>query len=96
MESRRGAKLAVRELGKSQTTAIVEDLDDLIANFITVARRSGYTPRQLGLRIQDQLLGQPSDHVLVVTAEKALARLLAMRTTELLDPANGLALLADV
>ncbi len=73
--SRHGAKMVVSDLSRSERSRI-EGLDGLIDNFIAMARHSGYTARQLGMRVQDRLLGEPPDHVLIVTKDDGLRQIL--------------------
>ena len=71
----RGRRMVVRSVEEPPIPR-EEDLDDLINATIRNAREKGYSLQQLRERVRERLLAEPPDHVLVVTIEEAMGRLI--------------------
>lgn len=73
----RGRRMVVRSIEENPAPR-EEDLDDLIDATIRKARDKGYSLEQLTARVRERLLAEPPDHVLVVTLEEELGRLIQL------------------
>ncbi len=71
----RGRRMVVRSV-EEHPLPHEEDLDDLINATIRSAREKGYSLQQLRERVRERLMAEPPDHVLVVTIEEAMGRLI--------------------
>ncbi|MBK5291145.1 MAG: GntR family transcriptional regulator [Acidobacteriia bacterium] len=73
--SKRGSRLLVRTPEERAVTPRPE-LDDLINQTIRTARHYGYTLEELSVRVRDRLMEEPPDHVLVLSFDAGMRRLL--------------------
>ena len=80
----------VRERGSWTTVGTLDgrdesdtsDLDDLIDLLIRLSRDCGYTVEQLRERVRERLITQPPDHVLVVSTDRGMQRILRTELRE--------------
>ena len=82
-------RFLIRQSGKLMQVAPMEelvpptqDLDGLINLTIRVARESGYTMEELRQRVWERLRIQPPDHLLVVSTDPGLCRILKAELEE--------------
>ena len=75
LASKRGTRLIV---GTPEQRAIAShpDLDDLINQAIRTARQHGYSLQELSERVRERLMEEPPDHVLVLSFDAGMRRLL--------------------
>jgi GntR family transcriptional regulator len=73
--SKRGSRLLVRTPEERAVTPRPE-LDDLINQTIRTARHYGYTLQELSARVRERLMEEPPDHVLVLSFDAGMRRLL--------------------
>ena len=71
----RGRRMVVRSV-QERPIPREEDLDDLIDATIRKAQEKGYSLEELTARVRERLLAEPPDHVLVVTPEEEMGRLI--------------------
>jgi GntR family transcriptional regulator len=70
-----GSRLVVRS-PEGRASAAHPDLDDLINQSIRVARQHGYSIQELSRRVRERLVEEPPDHVLVLSTDSGMRRLL--------------------
>ena len=75
LSRKHGSRLVVRT---PEERAIIgyPDLDDLINQTIRLARRHGYSLQELSARVRERLVETPPDHVLAVSFDAGMRRLL--------------------
>jgi GntR family transcriptional regulator len=74
LSRRRGSRLVVR--APEGAIGSPPDLDDLINQTIRIARYHGYSLQELSTRVGERLTEQPPDHVLVLSFDAGMRRLL--------------------
>jgi len=72
---KQGTRLVVRTPDE-RAAGSQPDLDDLINQTIRVARRHGYTIQELSQRVSDRLAEEPPDHILVLSIDPGMCRML--------------------
>ncbi len=75
LSRKQGARLVVRTPDE-RAVASHPDLDDLINQTIRVARHHGYTIQELSQRVSDRLAEEPPDHILVLSIDPGMCRML--------------------
>jgi GntR family transcriptional regulator len=75
LSRKHGSRLVVRT-PEERAIAPHPDLDDLINETIRVARRHGYSIQELSRRVSERLAAEPPDHVLVLSIDPGMRRLL--------------------
>lgn len=75
LSGKHGSRLVVRT-PEERTIAPHPDLDDLINETIRAARRHGYSIQELSRRVSERLAEEPPDHVLVLSIDPGMRRLL--------------------
>jgi GntR family transcriptional regulator len=75
LSRKHGSRLIVRT-PEERAIAPHPDLDDLINETIRVARRHGYSIQELSRRVRERLAEEPPDHVLVLSIDPGMRRLL--------------------
>jgi DNA-binding transcriptional regulator YhcF (GntR family) len=81
---RRGSRMVVRIPEQPRTTSH-QDLDDLINQTVRMARQHGYTMQQLTQRVRERLLEEPPDHILALSPDSGMRRLLEAELHEALQ-----------
>ncbi len=81
LSGKRGARVRVRGPEAVPGTRR-PDLDDLINQTIETARTHGFTLQQLSARVRERLSQQPPDHILVLSSDDGLRRLLKVEIEE--------------
>ena len=76
LTGKRGSRLVVR-VPEQRAVAPQPDLDDLINQTIRLARRHGYSLQDLSARVRERLMEEPPDHVLAISFEAGVRRLIA-------------------
>ena len=75
LSRRQGTRLIVRTPEERAHTPH-PDMDDLINATIRVARKHGYSIRELSQRVSERLAEEPPDHVLVLSTDAGMRQLL--------------------
>src|SRR6185503_3959295 len=75
MIGKRGARSTVRATEERSNTSR-PDLDDVINHAIQAARHHGYTLQQLSGRVRERLLQETPNHVLVISMDLGMQRIL--------------------
>ncbi len=75
LSGKHGSRLVVR-MPEERAIAIHPDLDDLINQTIHLARRHGYTLQELSERVRERLIEAPPDHVLALSFDIGMLRLM--------------------
>jgi GntR family transcriptional regulator len=75
LAGKRGRRLIVHT-PEARAIAIHPDLDDLINQAIRIARHHGYSLQELSARVRERLIEEPPDHVLVLSFDAGMRRLL--------------------
>ena len=84
LSRKHGSRLVVQTLDDLVITQH-PDLDDLINQTIRVARQHGYGIQELSSRVSERLALEPPDHVLVLSFEAAMCRLLQVELENALN-----------
>jgi hypothetical protein len=75
LSRRHGSRLVIR-MPEEHAAAPHPDLDDLINQTIHLARQHGYTLEELSARVRERLFEAPPDHVLALSFDTGLLRLM--------------------
>ena len=75
LSRKHGSRLVVRT-PEERVTAPRPDLDDLINQTIHLARQHGYSLQELSERVRERLAEEPPDHVLALSFDAGMLRLL--------------------
>ncbi len=81
LSRKHGSRLVVR-VPDERAPALHPDLDDLINQAIRAARRHGHTIDQLSQRVRERLADEPPDHILVLSMDPGMRRLLQAEVGE--------------
>ena len=95
LKRHRGSRMLVR----SPQEAVVPQepgIDDLINLTIQMARDKGYSLQDLTERVRERLLVEPPDHVLVVTREPGIGKLLLAELSDMMSHRVESCLLKDL
>lgn len=84
LSRKRGSRLVVRTPDE-RAIAPHPDLDDLINQTICLARRHGYSLQDLSARVRERLMEEPPDHVLALSFDDGMRRLLQFEIKRGLD-----------
>ena len=84
LSRKRGSRLVVRT-PEERAIAPHPDLDDLINQTIRLARQHGYSLQNLSARVRERLMEEPPDHVLALSFDDGMRRLLQFEIKRGLD-----------
>lgn len=75
LSSKHGSRLVVRT-PEERASPLPPDLDDLINQTIRLAGQHGYSVQKLSARVRERLIEEPPDHVLALSFDAGMRRLL--------------------
>lgn len=82
LTSRHGSRMVVQSTHLPSGEGTVKDLDDLINDTLHLARRHGFTLRQLKERVQERMLEEPPDHILALSIDSGMRKLFELELGE--------------
>lgn len=82
VENRRGSGVYVKTLTSDALAEKTLELDRIIATFLNIARRQGYSIAEIKNRVGQWLVAQPPDHFLLIEPELELRAILEYEITQ--------------
>lgn len=82
VENRRGSGVYVKALTSDVLAAKTLELDQIIASFLTVARRQGFSIAEIKARVGEWLVAQAPDHFLLIEPDPELRAIIELEVVQ--------------